>query len=262
MPPTQITKRFPIKNRIVNLVEAKRLANSFIEIYRRFRRTAQNKNIVFTITFENQDEYQSSSPDIFSEDIINGSNRVTSIQMRFSTAVNDNQITAYLTHDSSVEAQNEVIVRGNDLDWVDAKIGKLEDVINSFDPQNMIIKKFTWLLTLFFSASFGSLIGFLISAAVSPLPIDTVTSPFIESLLFPKVLLSYVWRYLICAFIGLVPAFYVVDKLKSLWPSVEIQIGPAFRFIEKRRRERLAQWIFVGVIPILLQLSYDLFTRK
>lgn len=69
---------------------------------------------------------------------------------------------------------------------------------------------------------------------------------------------GFVLNYLFAYFIGLGPAYLLIDKLKKLWPSVEFQVGPRHTFFEKRRRVWLVSVFFIGVTPFFVAATYDL----
>ena len=48
---------------------------------------------------------------------------------------------------------------------------------------------------------------------------------------------------------GTFPGMYMMDKLLTLWPSVEFQIGPEHKLVEKQRRIWVINAILFGILP-------------
>jgi hypothetical protein len=67
-----------------------------------------------------------------------------------------------------------------------------------------------------------------------------------------------VFKYIVAYLGGFSPALLLIGQLKELWPAVEIQIGPEHTLVEKSRRKWMAVVITLGVLPLLVNLFYDI----
>jgi len=66
-----------------------------------------------------------------------------------------------------------------------------------------------------------------------------------------------IWQYIIAWFFGALPSSFLFAKLQSLWPPVELQIGPEHTWIEKRRRLWLTTALAVGVLPVVVDFGWN-----
>ena len=57
---------------------------------------------------------------------------------------------------------------------------------------------------------------------------------------------------------GLSLAWYIVNKLKELYPVVELRTGPEYAQVEVRKRKKLYIIISIVVIPLVIALIIEL----
>ncbi|MHB1116847.1 hypothetical protein [Sideroxydans sp.] len=181
--------------------------------------------------------YQSENSIIFEEDSILSKKRVTHIMIKAKNR--QSLIEIELSHGENNKSR--VLVQGIDSTWVNGTLRKVEESIESFKPQCIIIKKYKWLALPVIALGIGILFTFLIGQ----LPIKQSDNA------------SLIYKYFLSFIIGLAPASILYEKLSNLWPSIELQIGPEHTFIEKNRRNYFALVIILGVVPLLTSLTYD-----
>jgi len=178
--------------------------------------------------------------------------------MEYISYEDNEKIEIRLSH-GNYDRLNYIEVSGTDSDWVNGVIRRLEEQITSFQPQNRFLTERKKLLELIFALSIGSiyfyLLGLIPSSPIEAEPPEWLVQ--LSSAIKNSVIVAYGIKYSFSYFVGIWPAYYLMDKLKSLWPSVEIQIGPEHTYTEKRRRAWILSAFLVGVVPLVASLVYD-----
>jgi len=230
-----------VKNCIVTLGNARSLAKNIEDICRNTSEDNKWKFRIF-IYCKGKTSFQCEDSSIFEEDSILSNKRVTHIKIEAKGQLA--RIEIELTHGDGID--NKVLVQGVDSTWVNGTLRKIEESIGSFQPQSVIIKKYQWVALP--SVAVG--IGVLFMLLVEHLPIEHSTGQSSHT--------SLLLKYIVAFVLGIGPASFLYEKLKSLWPSIELQIGPDHTFIEKNRRSYMALIFVVGIAPLLTSLLYDL----
>jgi hypothetical protein len=150
-------------------------------------------------------------------------------------------------------------VEGTDSKWVNGNIKAIDEIIESFAPQNLRVLELKWLIHTVLALGIGRLylffVGLIPMPSSKPPQWDWMVGLYHFVLGHP--LLPYVVLYVAYYLGGFWPAWYFYSKLLSFWPSVELQIGPEHTLIEKRRRRWLFSFFLLGVAPLLTSLVYD-----
>jgi hypothetical protein len=140
---------------------------------------------------------------------------------------------------------------------VNGNIKAIEEIIESFAPQYPFVLRHKWLVQSVLALGIGRAYDFLIDF-IPPRP--GPPPHWVAGLhlyLHAHPLVYYGVPYLFYYAGGYFPALFFYEKLLSLWPSVELQIGPEHSLIEKRRRRWLFSFLVVGVVPLVTSLIYD-----
>lgn len=249
-----------IQNRTINKDNVQKLANALYAIYKNWKKK-EKKHIQFILICDNEKgeeetRFRCASPvTLFSTDSPINSKRILSLEMRFYTD-SDTEIQITLTHRPTNDAQNKIIIDGTEANWVNGTMKDLEDIIDSFNPQNIFFRRYRLLVNFIFSISIGFILGSIALQMAMRLVPDYSASEFSQTVLM---LQKYpVVKYALFAFIGLIPSVIWTGKFVELWPKIEFQIGPEHKLTEKQRRKWVTTLFIVGIAPLLLQLFYDI----
>ena len=250
-----------IHDKIINAADLYRLAKA---VHTEYLEQEGDDHILveFSATCDDSSVFESKSPDIFSQESVLISKRIISVSMKFSSYTKDCYLDIDISHgDSRSYYGNRVKVSGTDTKWVNGTIKLIEEIIVSFTPQHTFTKKYKSLIELTFALSIGAIIMRLLILILSSVPEATSSSADSSTLnrlveKFP--IIGYMISYFMFWFIGWFPASSLMSKLEILWPSVEIQAGPEHKLLEKKRRLWMTNAIIIGVIPIVLQVLYDI----
>ena len=251
-----------INNKIITRADVQKLANVLYSLFKR-RNKDQYKELEFSVTCEENAYFTSEDPKIFNEDSPINTKRVLNIHMRLYMSSGES-IRIDLEHNPGYFHDNTISVAGEDSNWVNGTLKKLEEITDSFSPQNTFFRKYRVWLFLIFGLSLGLLLtNYIFLPLAQLLPAADTKLPN-ELLRRPMLLLgiAYGLKALYSLFWGAFPASYIVDKLIKLFPRVEIQIAPEHKLIEKRRRILIANMASItGVVSLLLQIVYE-FAKK
>jgi len=205
--------------------------------------------------------FQSSDVALFSNDSVVARKRVESISMILSNYRTESKIEIALQHteDNRGWYRNYASVEGTDSKWVNGNIKAIEEIIESFAPQDPVVLRHKWLVHTVLALGIGRLYNYLTYPLVGFFAPSAPHWVVASGLFFRgHPVAFYTLMYLSYYIAGFFPALYFFNKFQALWPSVEFQIGPEHSLIEKRRRLWLLNFFLVGVAPLLTSLAYDL----
>ena len=252
------SRNVKIKSRIITIENIKRLSAIIRKRYDEKIAEEKHCRLSFRVTCFDESTFESSDAEFFSNDSVLPTKRVSDISLKFSSYDDDETIEIKLSHGDS-SYSNYISVSARDSEWVNGVTRKIEDEICAFKPQNTFLTEYKVILEVVFALSIGMVYFFLID--MIPIhPIEVEPSGWMIQLALASrdsLILGYTIKYILSFVIGIWPAYSLMDKLKALWPSIEIQIGPEHTFIEKRRRIWIASAFLVGVVPLATSLIYD-----
>jgi len=256
---TKVTKIIYIRNRVITIADIRKLANEVIDIYKKWKKQNKDKHVYFAIESNDQSKYESSNPAIFNEDFPLNSNRINAIEMRFAVS-SDVEIEINLKHGSADYApDNQITVRGTDRTWVEGIAKRLDEINKTFEPQNTFVNRYIYILYTVLSVSIGA---FFVALLIWLFPESRISSYFDISTYttFPanQPMLFFLLKYLVYALFGFIPTALILENIKHLWPSIEIQVGPEHILREKKNRKLILNLVLLGAIPMLIQLVYDI----
>ncbi|HEY8036476.1 MAG TPA: hypothetical protein VIF37_12920 [Methylobacter sp.] len=207
-------------------------------------------------------EFQSADPSIFSDDSSVNRRRVKQIEMSYMEKNGNKRISVSISHDG-YWGRNSIKVSGTDSKWVNGTISQFEQIITAIPPQNTFFKRWNGFLLVIASLGIGAIILWLLSKVLLSAQIHPPQEPegiasqvfrYIASFPIGNYALKYFFYYLA----GWGPGYELIRKLLSLWPSVEIQIGPEHEQVEKQRRIWVINVFVLGVLPLCVAILYDI----
>lgn len=246
-----------IENKIVTLQDTHRLAQILFDEDTTSKRNGQDSSISFMARCVDNSSFESEDYNIFNTESFLSRKRVLSVSMTFHRYEDNSYINIELHHGNY--GDNSITVRGTESTWVNGMTSKLSEIVDSYKPQNIFVRKHPHILNTILALGYGTVFVWIIFLIPSN-PIKNVPE-WIRLLreLFDKApIIRTLLRYAIGIPIGFFPASLTRIKLLELWPKVEIQVGPEHLLIEKRRRYWLTTIFMTGILPLLLSFIYDL----
>jgi hypothetical protein len=214
------------------------------------------EDLSFVVSCDDGSLFSSEDPSLFEQPIIS-SKRIHSIRMSYRNYPQHKSIAIDLRNGTR-SRESTIEVTGTDSTWVNGTLRLLEDVMRDAKPQTNFFKKTSWLSTALLSMGLGYLIIHLL--LLLPIPVSKVQpTGGLAELIENSGVARFIFVYLIYYVIGLTPAAIISQFLdpKDLWPSVELQIGPAHKLTERKRRFFLLQVLILGILPLLRSAVYD-----
>lgn len=210
--------------------------------------------IKFFIKCFDNSSFESINIDILNDDSVINRKRIKQIKISYEY-IGSKNIKLELNHGNN-DKQNSnssyINVSGDESLWVNGTLSNLNELLSSFPPQNGFLNKYkSWITGSIFvigTLSFGFLIDLQEDGAYSPY--------------WSKFLLNFSWNALfgqmfVGIFGGAVLVAYsspiITKYINLLWPSVELQIGPDHKQIEKRKRR--ASWLILTVFILPFTIS-------
>jgi hypothetical protein len=218
-----------IGGRILNLANVRALAGLIEGESESFPPDkTHSPSILFTAQCGDGSSFESNDADLFLDDSIVARKRVYSVSMRLSYYPTESRISISIQHAerSTRWSRNYATVEGTDSKWVNGNIKAIEEIIESFAPQYPFVLRHKWLVQSVLALGIGRAYDFLIDF-IPPRP--GPPPHWVAGLhlyLHAHPLVYYGVPYLFYYAGGYFPALFFYEKLLSLWPSVELQIGP------------------------------------
>ena len=251
-----------IENRIVTREGVFKLASLVHQEYLSAKQGTKHCSVSYMVTCSDNSSFESEDPSIFDKESFLISKKVETIEITYHQYETNSYINISLRHGS--DYGNSITVRGTDSTWVNGITKKLEEAVDSFQPQNTFVKKHKWMFNVIFGLSLGAIFIWIIMIIPSDPPKDQPPAwvMVLRSLFerFPP--LRLIFKYLLGLPVGIFPASLLTEKLIALWPSIEIQVGPDHTLLEKKRRKWILNVVIMGVLPLLLSLIYDIVSGK
>lgn len=254
------SRQIKIENRIITLGDIQRLSNVIFKEYGQLRINSKYANISFIATCDDRSVFESEDPCLFDSDSVLSSKSVKNISINCICLQPNLSMEISIVHGNNFGYYDSgIVVRGIDPKWVNGTLKLLEEVVNSFSPQCNYIENHRIIIRSVFSISIGWLLTHTLILALPYIstPEPTSKNNVLSTMVTLYPLMLYPISYCIYVFFGFIPAGILMQKLSKLWPSVELQIGPEHKFIEKRRRVWVTGAILLGVIPMVVQFVYD-----
>lgn len=248
-----------IQNKIIKLSDVRKLAQIIVEEASKFQLDEKEHRIKFSATCFDGSIFSSKDVALFSDDSVLNSKRIESINLILSCYYADEVIDIGLKHNNSPYNYSKINIKGNNSNWVNGVLKRLEDLVESFQPQNNFLSTYQLHLKTITAISIGLIYIFLISL----IPAEPSKNPeewvkHLNNFIHQQPLFGYFMKYFFALLMGWAPASYIIDKLKALWPIVEIQIGPEHTYIEVKRRKLIAVTFIVGIVPLITSFIYDI----
>lgn len=181
--------------------------------------------------------------------------RVTSLRMSFYNYDQKSQIEISLIHGDSWRG-SEVTISGIDSDWVNGCLTRLQEIFESFQPQNIFVSKFKNYIRLVIALGSGALFFWVYRQIVPPNP-SPEPPPHLIEMLLATTSGKYAFKYFAYACMGFFPGMFFYEKLAKCWPPVELQVGPEHSQIEAQRRKWISAVLLIGVVPFCINIISD-----
>lgn len=245
-----------VANHIIRLSDLKGIAHHLEELWREEKDKAFSR-LTFQAQCDDNSAFSSSSSDIFLPDSVISRKRVIRVSMSFRSASYDKQVSIDLTHGGTAYA-NRILVSGDDSRWVNGTVTNLSEMLDAATPQNTFIHRHFVGLSFLLAIGYGHLIMPILNFVFRYLPPSNHTSDPAQRTNLQLAIIYCVY-YIALIIMGSTPATFTMAKLKDLWPSIELQIGPEHLNVERLRRTWLGIAFAGGVLPFILSAGYDLF---
>lgn len=231
MAPILETRSLKISRVILSLEDVHRLAVAAEEQFQK----KGHSYISYNVECSDGSRFESSSSEIFEKGSKSGNKRVDSIRFWLTSIDDGSKFHGRLRHGNNYE--NYIEVTGPDSVWVNGLIGTFTDILQSSKPQEAFFYEYAKGVQFALALGIGSVYNaFLDLVPGAPIENRPTWAIHFGEFLHSNPLFFYLFRYFLGALVGWMPAKYILNKLQSLWPTVELQIGPEHVLIEKRRR--------------------------
>lgn len=205
-------------------------------------------------TYSDNSIYNGKIEEFIDSDTIPATKKIVEIDLYFKENIFDSRFIIKIRHSHPYLTSSYVIVEGEDRTWVNGTIGFIEEFLSTCRNQSSFVKK----LRILIIAS-ADLILMLFLINLIKLFIKTkVIFPKIVGNIFTDELIFFI---VLLSLISVTPAIFIYERLKKLYPGIEIQTSKDFNLAEKEKRFKL--WIIISliIIPTIISFLLRLFVR-
>ena len=202
-------------------------------------------NLEFT-SYDNS-TYSGTREDILKDNEILDNKKIVEINLNFSERVLNSQFLIRIKHteSDSYSSSSYVSVEGQDKTWVNATTRLVEDFLSNCKSQSEFVSKFQipiMIITIFMLVFFMfNLVELFIKTNLS--------FPRMIANMFSKHLISFI---IVSFLLAAAPAFFIKERLKKLFPRIEIQTGKNFHQIKKEKQSKLFMIASIVLIPAII----------
>ena len=256
MPRVKETRLFQFADIVVRPKDVRALAGLVIEATEKQQKPGSRVNIAFSAYAAGGQAFESTSPELFEEDGLLESKQVFSVGITMSDYETGARINVDLQQGRAGRG-NGIQVAGYDSTWVNGVTRRLEEAIAEFETQVTWPQRFQPLFV--FVGAFG--IGRLWDVIQTFVELHIIhVQPIRPRPHWMDIIAPYAWliHWALIFFTGAFPSLYLTNKLLSLWPSIEFQMGREWPQLARRRRDGLWAFFTIGVAPLVVSLLYDI----
>jgi hypothetical protein len=247
-----------VENKVVTLKDLRTLATILLKTASVLEQ--ESVSVKFSVSCFDESKFTSANIELFDEDSILAPKRIKCVRMNLSSYPRGADIDIEISHGSSNSTySNKIEVTGNDNNWVNGTLVKLEESLITFSPQNTFCVDHRYSINAVIATGVGLLYMYLIVLFPSEPSENPQEWAVALTAFFKKyVLFEYLFKYVASFLFGWFPGLFVMDKLQKLWPAIELQVGPEHMLIEKSRRKWLGGVFLIAIAPLCTSVIYDI----
>lgn len=244
-----------VKDKIVKLPDIISIGNLIFLEYEKLKNITQYSQFKVELDFEDDTEYRFKNEEFDAVKSYLENKRLEAISIILSSS--DPLSIIAFTIKSGDLSYIRIRVEGTESTWVNGIFKKMEDTVLSWPPQNTVLKRYNKLIALILSLFLGYYFIEIIKLMPSEEKQYSEIPKWVE---FIKYLITEypLSRHIIQSMLGVIPTYFpsilLVDKISTLWPSVELQLGPNHAQVESRRRNIIYSIIILIVLPLLISI--------
>jgi uncharacterized membrane protein len=252
------TRRLQIQQKSFTRSDLQKIGKLFLVEADTAAAAKKRRAVAFTLHCSDQTSYTTEDMSQFAEGAEIDMKSTEAVQFTF--AIEDENFIDFNLR-SGQRSDGEVMVRGTDRKWVGGMFVALEERIRAVNPSSSWFTKHPTLTFNIVAVGLGSIIAWIVVWG-HHLGLVTVekSTPAMEQLVNNPVV-NFIGIWVAFWIFGLLPAISARDWLLAAWPSIELDTGPEHQKIQKIRRNRIAAFITLVVIPLLVTSVYDLIKK-
>lgn len=247
-----------VRNKVISISNVQAIAKFMVAEADRHSASEREKiELRLVARCDDGSSFQSEGIEMFNDDSRIWQRRVTQVSTAYSHYPSKARMDVSLRHGDS---DATITVSGTDRIWVAGTVESLARLMESFPQQMSLYTRYQRLVDFVIAIGIGSIVTF----AIGLLPSDPPSAEFLQrtawlSEVFKQYpVVQYFVKYAVMWFVGWPWTWVATGKLKRLWPSIELQLGPDHLLEEKQRRKAWGAILVLGVLPLSLSLLYDL----
>jgi hypothetical protein len=253
------SRKIKVKNKVFKKSDIKNIWKKTNDHFQKSLQLKNHTSFNFIINCNDETTYESDEDNFFEEGDLIDNKKINSLSIYYYDYDFHQSLQIDLSHGSNYG--NNIIVKGQNMDWVQSTFLELNELLESITPQeNFFIKRkviLKFILAIFVGYSIENFITIpFLNLFISPIRNPSynllkVRSFFAEHQIFIRFIYAILYYV-----IGYGPSSIFYHWFLKLWPNIEFDFGPEHHKKEKNRRTRIYILISLYVFPILLSVIF------
>ncbi len=198
-------------------------------------------------TYSDNSIYNGKIEEFVESDAIPANKKIVEIDLYFKENVFNSRFIIKIRHSHPYSTSSYVIVEGEDRTWVNGTIGIIEEFLSTCRNQSSFVKK----LRILIIASTDLILMLFLINLIKLFIMTKVIFPKIVGNIFTNELIFFI---VLLSLISVTPAIFIYERLKKLYPVIEIQTRKEFNLAEKEKHFKL--WVIISLIIIPTIISF------
>ncbi len=204
--------------------------------------------IEFSLSTESGKTFEAIGMEVFEDEYLEDK-RIVSVSISYHSYESGKSIDIRIGHEVRESSlHNRVNVSGYDENWVNGVIRRVENTIGDSRNQYTLLTRHWYIVPLLISLAIAWL------AASITIAILNVSSGSSDASSFDLAYLFFLYSLMI----GWVTFLVVPDRIRKLFPAVELATGPDYARSEETRRRKISYWLSGIILPTLIGIAITL----
>jgi len=253
------TRSIKIKEKIFKKIDFKKLSDEIFHEYENIKSQNNDPDFTITITCDDDSQYVTEDTSIFDTNSTLDNKKVVSIVVDLWSIHPHRRIRLNLEHvtDEYMLYRNQLEITGDDSNWVNGTLNRLEEIIDAVEPQNRIARKLSYVIDTLIYIFIGLIVLWVLHFALE-LAIGREIEIREEAFGNVNDNIYIFLKYIIASWVGFIILLGSNYRTVKLWPYLEFQIGPDHKRYEKKKRNILSIIFFAAILPVFISFGYDI----
>jgi hypothetical protein len=266
------SRKITIANKRFSMADVMAIAALFTTAVEDSKFKGGRPEVSFEVLNMDGTRFEADQATLFSEDGVIGLRPPKAIEMSYGDYKLGRRMTFAVSHGGSYS--DAFAISGTDTAWVRSTFLGVRERIDALESTENWFTRHPGLTAFIGVLGLGSLEAFCLDTLTEMIVVPALRtwppSPAtIKSLQNSELLQlgavlsqSAMWSWIRCFLLGGLPWGYFKPWFYSAFPSIDLQLGPSHQRLDEVRRRRIIQFAMIVILPILVNVVYDVMKAR